>query len=185
MQLKGPKTYHVRIGDKKGDDKRKKIVSVHNCRGKETRFSTKEGELKLYVVSSKNKPLYVGGTKQPFRRRLYYGLTAKGENGYSGYLWRDDLKEVTIRIWNISFKKEDFEKMKDDPSIIRAGKDKKRRKDILLETVESEVVLLIQQEFKQWPKYQSEIHFHQSNDAHKEAAQKIVSHYLGATCPTA
>ncbi len=46
-----------------------------------------------------------------------------------------------------------------------------------IETVEAEVVFLIRQRTDQWPKYQTEIHFHQSNNAHRAAAQAILNHY--------
>jgi hypothetical protein len=40
---------------------------------------------KLYVVSVDEKPIYVGLTKQPIRKRLRLGWNAKGETGYYGY----------------------------------------------------------------------------------------------------
>ena len=175
--MKGPTSYYVCIDDKGAGNNSKRIVSVLDDDGKETTFSTEEGQPKLYVVSSKGKPIYVGGTKQPFRKRLNYGLTANGQKGYRGYLWRDWYKQVAIDIWNMTMEDEDFESMKDDPSIQRAEGDDKRKKDILVETVEAEVVLLIQQKYGHWPKYQSEIHFHQSQHRHREIAEKIVHHY--------
>ena len=177
MKLCGPTTYEVGIDDKGDDTNTKRIISVKNCAGEETTFPLTVGQLKLYVVSCGGKPIYVGGTKQPFRRRLYYGLTAKGQKGYSGYLWRDHCRKVTIDIWNIDLdEKEDFKRMDCDPSMIRAD-NKERKREILLETLEAEVVLQIRNKFGHWPKYQSEIHFHQSQDSHRVAAKTIVDHY--------
>ena len=87
------------------------------------------------------------------------------------------LKQVTIDIWNAILEDEDFESMKDDPSMIRDGNNRERKEDILVETLEAEVVLLIQKRNGQWPKYQPEIHFHQSKDAHREIAKKILAPY--------
>jgi hypothetical protein len=39
---------------------------------------------KLYIASIKNKPVYVGMTKQSIRKRLRLGWSAKGESGYHG-----------------------------------------------------------------------------------------------------
>ena len=184
MKLKGPTTYQVCIDDKGDGNNSKRIVSVKDADGKETTFCTEKGLLKLYVVSTKGKPIYVGRTKQPFRTRLNYGLKANGKKGYSGYLWRDYFKQVTIDIWNMTLGNEDFESMKDDPSIKRAKGGNEIKKGILVETVEAEVVLLIRQIYGQWPKYQSEIHFHQSQSTHIEEAKKIINHYRKALCPT-
>lgn len=179
MKLNCPTTYQVCIDDKGDGNNSKRIVSVKDADGEETTFPTEKekGLPKLYVVSSEGKPIYVGGTKQPFRRRLNYGLTANGKKGYRGYLWRDDFKQVTIDIWNMTLGYEDFKSMKDDPSIKRAEGDKERKKNILIETVEAEIVLRIHEIYGQWPKYQSEIHFHQSQRTHREAAEKIVNYY--------
>ena len=51
-------------------------------------------------------------------------------------------------------------------------------------TVEAEVTFLIRKLFGQWPKYQTEIHFHQSDDEHRNAAKMIVDKYRSASCPT-
>lgn len=45
-----------------------------------------------------------------------------------------------------------------------------------IETVEAEVVFLIRQA-GQWPEFQTEIHFHPSNEGHREAARRILGHY--------
>ena len=103
---------------------------------------------KLYIISSENTPIYVGQTIRRIRRRLNDGF-----NAIYGYQWRY-LGEATIDIWTLE------------------GGDA-----MALETVEGEVVFLIRQNSGQWPQYQTEIHFHQSNGTHRAAAQAILNHY--------
>lgn len=50
------------------------------------------------------------------------------------------------------------------------------RADRDVETIEAEVVFLIRQA-RQWPRFQTEIHFHESNDEHRRIAAKIASRY--------
>ena len=179
MKLTFQGTYQVSIDDVEGStSNRKRVISIKDCDGKEIKFSTAEGKHKIYVVSCEGKPIYVGGTKQPFRRRLYTGLTAVGERGYSGYLWRNHCRQVSIDIWDICFNEQaDFDCMKCDPSMLRAAGNKERQREILVETVEAEIVLLIQRRCGRWPKYQSEIHFHQSEQTHQDMAAKVVNLY--------
>jgi len=48
------------------------------------------------------------------------------------------------------------------------------------ETIEAEIVFLIR--FNgQWPKYQTEIHFHSSESWHRELAASVLGHY-GVAC---
>ena len=61
---------------------------------------------------------------------------------------------------------------------------RKYLRDIVIESVESEVVLLIRQEIGQWPEYQSEIHFPQTPDAPRKKAAEVVNNYRSALCPT-
>ncbi|MCC6285547.1 MAG: hypothetical protein IT439_09655 [Phycisphaerales bacterium] len=44
------------------------------------------------------------------------------------------------------------------------------------ETIEAEIVFLIRQS-GQWPMYQTEIHFHESNADHRRIAAEIMAHY--------
>ena len=136
------------------------------------------------MVSHDRRPIYVGKTTDPIARRLREGFNPADHNGYKGYLWRHYVKEATIDIWTLTLDCQDTAELKEDPSMKQAIKrgdkkrdDKKRIEEIIIETVEAEVVLLIQQKHGQWPKYQSEIHFHQSQRTHREAAEKIVHHY--------
>lgn len=139
---------------------------------------------KIYVVLDNNRPIYIGATNQPIRSRLRLGFEADGNNGYRGYLWRHSLTKAEIDIWLVTVEEEDIQSMTHDPSIKRALGNAERLRDIVIETVEAEAAMLIRQEYDRWPEYQSEIHFHQSGDIHRQAAQQIVSHYRSTSCPT-
>ena len=146
---------------------------------------TDKSNLKLYVVSHNGRPIYVGRTTDPIAERLRLGFTAKGEKGYSGYLWRYYLCQATIDIWMLTLEDEDFETMKCDPSMISAADNIERKREILVETLEAEVVLQIRNRYGHWPKYQSEIHFHQSQGIHQRKAQEIVNCFQEPKCPIA
>jgi hypothetical protein len=112
---------------------------------------------KLYVVSVDDKPIYVGVTKQPIRDRFRLGWKAKGETGYYGYAWRHHHANVLLDIW-----------CHDDPPA---------KQDCLdIETIEAEVVFLIRSA-GQWPKHQTEIHFHQSTDEQRGVAAAVMKRY--------
>ena len=91
---------------------------------------------KLYVVKHDSEVYYVGITRQDIRKRLRYGMSAKGEHGYSGYKWKH-LKEVELLIWTFP---------------------RSQSEDV--EAVEAELVYLIREKTGKWPQYQMEIHFH-------------------------
>ena len=151
----------------KGENGEKAFVPPFNREG-----------LKLYVISDGGTPIYVGRTKDPILERLGSGLRPS-PNSY-GYLWRHYLKEATIDIWILTLDKQDISEMEEDPSMKRAKKDNSeeaRIEEIIIETLEAEVVFLIRQRAGKWPKYQSEIHFHQSQKMHKRIAAEIVSHF--------
>lgn len=112
---------------------------------------------KLYIVSSNNRPIYVGITKQSIRNRLRFGWSATGKNGYHGYAWRSELSAAVLEIWC----------HRDPPE---------QRPCLDMETIEAEVVYLIRQA-GQWPLFQTEIHFHASNDEHRQWATQIVERY--------
>jgi len=113
---------------------------------------------KIYVVSSRGVPVYVGVTKQAMSSRLRYGWKAKGRGGYYGYAWRHELSEAKLDIWYHL-----------DPPEANPMLD--------LETIEAEVVFLTRQT-GQWPKCQTEIHFHSSARRHRAVARRIFDHYV-------
>ena len=112
---------------------------------------------KLYVVSQDGWPIYVGVTKQPLARRFRLGWKAKGQNGYHGYDWRHTGCRAQVDLWTL-------------PDSVEGGSKQ------YAETVEAEVVLLIRNA-GQWPKGQTEIHFHESTDAQRAIAKKILDRY--------
>lgn len=111
---------------------------------------------KLYIVSIGGRPIYVGTTKQFMKDRLRVGWAATGKNGYYGYAWRRENTTADLDVW--------------------CHMDAVGRNEVDIETVEAEVVFLIRQS-GQWPAYQTEIHFHPSEVAHRQAAASIVAHY--------
>lgn len=112
---------------------------------------------KLYIVSVDERPIYVGITRQPVRNRLRLGWSASGENGYHGYAWRHALSAADLDIW-----------CHRDPPETDSCLD--------IETIEAEVVYLIRQA-GQWPRFQTEIHFHPSDTDHRRWASTIAERY--------
>jgi hypothetical protein len=108
---------------------------------------------KLYVVVADGELIYVGVTRRPMRERLYSGWNASGKNGYYGYAWRHTHTEADLYVWC-------HENAPDGSSLD-------------LETVEAEVAFLIRSA-GQWPRSQTEIHFHPSEKEHRELAARIV-----------
>lgn len=115
---------------------------------------------KLYIASVDGKPNYVGITKQPMQRRLQYGWKAAGEHGYYGYAWRHTGGFAELDVWEHS--------------------DAENRNERDIETVEAELVYLIRQHYGQWPAFQTEIHFYESNEVHRRVAAEIFGHFKGS-----
>jgi hypothetical protein len=115
---------------------------------------------KLYAVAVDGELIYVGITKSTMRARLYGGWNAKGKNGYHGYAFRHTHTEADLYIW--------------------CHEDAVERSSLDLETVEAEVVFLVRKA-GQWPRGQTEIHFHPSTKRHRELAFCIVQHVSKAT----
>ena len=116
---------------------------------------------KVYVISHDHRPVYVGSANKGMKERLNVGFRSK----YT-YVWRRHLSSAIVDVW------------------LQEGGDSGNLDYV--KAVESEAVFLIRQRMGQWPRFQTEIHFSQSNDEHREAAARIVSHYLiGDSCPTA
>ena len=149
MPVSGPFSYQIKFN-------KDKITEVRSPNG-DNKFSGAASRRvpKLYVVSDRKKPIYVGQTKQPMRARLRLGFRSDGSHGYHGYAWRHKTSQVTLDIW-----------------VPRGNED-----SVWIETVEAEVVFLIRDEDGQWPQYQTEIHFHPSRPSHRDAARKIFNYY--------
>ena len=108
---------------------------------------------KLYVVSVEGAPIYVGITKQPMRNRLRFGWSADGAHGYHGYKWRHKHERATLDVW--------------------CHEDAPNEGTLDVEIVEAEVVFLIRSR-GQWPMHQTEIHFHPSEQLHRDVAAKVM-----------
>lgn len=115
---------------------------------------------KLYMAVSNGSPIYVGVTRQPLSNRLRLGWNAAGESGYHGYAWRHALNEASFFVWYSNL-------------------DEREKSQRELETVEAEVVFAIR-ERGQWPEYQTEIHFYQSNASHRALAGQVLK---SCECP--
>jgi len=113
--------------------------------------ASKNKRPKLYVIVSGIKIIYVGITSQSLRARLRWGFKAKGEQGYYGYKWKD-LSEVEMLVWYF-------------PGSQLSS----------VEAIEAEMVYLVRLHTDAWPKYQMEIHFHQSSVEDKKLAEAIYS----------
>ena len=116
---------------------------------------------KLYVVSKDSSLIYIGISTQPMAGRLRGGLSANGEHGYHGYAWGKLEGNSRLDVWVL-------QNLNTDPKTE-------------LETIEAEVVLLFRNKNGQWPSGQTEIHFHPSEQFHRECAKKIISSFMGKT----
>ncbi len=149
MNLRGPYIYEVAA---KGEDS----YSVAGPDGATNFLApvTAHGP-KLYVFSDNGKPIYIGQTLQVMSARMLKGFKAHGESGYWGYHWRKILSKATLHIWLLE------------------GITEKKEQQAALERIESEFVFLYRSTYDQWPKYQTEIHFHESTNQHRKLAKMI------------
>jgi len=113
---------------------------------------------KLYVIAINGEIIYVGVTKSTMRARFYGGWKANGKNGYHGYAFRHTHKQADLYVW--------------------CHEDAVERSSLDVETVEAEVAYLVRKA-GQWPRSQTEIHFHRSEKEHRELAERIVKHVTG------
>jgi hypothetical protein len=107
---------------------------------------------KLYVVVAEGQIVYVGVTRQSMSNRFRYGFKADGRNGYHGYAWRHKHTKANLYVWAAAA----------DLSLLD------------VETIEAEVVFLIRKSTGAWPACQTEIHFHQSTEAQRDAAAEVL-----------
>lgn len=109
----------------------------------------------IYLIKNKDEFLYVGETKSSIEKRFTSGFAAynsfkkngKARNGYKGYKWIKLLEEQN----NLSVFVAIFNNLTDSDD----AKEK-------MESIEGELVFLIRERKGYWPKYQHEIHFHNS-----------------------
>jgi hypothetical protein len=146
MVLSGPDSFGLRF-----DHKRFQVIHTDGARTFRGRACSRVP--KLYVVTAKGRIVYVGVTRQSMQSRLRLGWSADGSTGYYGYAFRRALRAARLHVWY----HEDFERSKGALDV---------------ETVEAELVFLVRQR-RQWPEYQTEIHFHPSTRVHRSLARRI------------
>lgn len=127
---------------------RKIVKKQHN--GIQVNFSkpVTEHKNKIYLLYKGKEIYYVGITVQSISSRLRYGINPVHSTGYHGYKWLEEDGEMNLAVWILD----------DNASI---------------ETIEAEIVFLIRAETDKWPKYQNEIHFHQSSKEERKIARMI------------
>jgi len=116
---------------------------------------------KLYVFAAENLPVYVGQTVQGMAARMRLGFLADGSSGYYGYRWRHELPSVQLLVWCLEDVAEGDEL-------------------VALECIESEIVFAYRLKYDQWPKYQTEIHFHQTTAGHRTLAAQVFGFFSDA-----
>jgi len=109
---------------------------------------SKKGK-KIYLVGKNGLIHYVGITKQPIGSRTRYGVKPNHKTGYHGYKWLKENGDHCLIIWTF----------KDDTDI---------------EAIEAEIVYFFRQQYDQWPRYQTEIHFHPTPKSERSLAKTIL-----------
>jgi len=104
---------------------------------------------KIYLVGKNKLIHYIGITKQSISARLRYGVKPNHRAGYHGYKWLKENGNHSLVIWTFN-------------------------KDVKIEAIEAELVYYFRKQYDKWPKYQTEIHFHQSNEDEKALAKTIL-----------
>jgi len=121
---------------------------------------------KLYVFAAENRPVYIGQTFQPMAARMRLGFRADGSSGYYGYRWRRELPSAQLVVWCLE----------------GVAEQESRR---VLECIESEVVFAYRLRYNQWPRYQTEIHFHETSAEHRALAAQVFAYFSGDAPPHA
>jgi len=105
---------------------------------------------KIYILTDKERILYIGITKDSIRNRLRSGLSANGEHGYHGYKWKNN-KKVMLFVWCF----DELDKNK-------------------IENIEAELAFIVRKTTGNWPECQNEIHFNN----HYEQKGKLIAEKL-------
>lgn len=150
--LIGPETYSLKVNSGKYS------VTAPNGKPHFVSPATKAGP-KLYLVFEGGTLIYVGVAIRAMASRLRDGFKPPGKNGYHGYAWKHLTRDLRLDIWYLR-KKQSSSSLKE------------------LESLEAEVVYLFRSSTGQWPKYQTEIHFHPSTTAHRDAARRALDYIL-------
>lgn len=116
--------------------------------------STVRGIAKIYTISQNKDLYYVGIAKQPMSSRINGGLKAKGKHGYSGYKWKNKKGALQLNVWTVQ----------ENGKYLSFSE---------VEIIEAEVAYICRNISNNWPKFQHEIHFHQSKANHRKLAKTI------------
>lgn len=149
MNYSGPYRHKLILS---GSEENRAIASILK-EGKQVRFTaplTKSKVPKIYVIKIAGEVVYIGYTSQSVTSRLNYGLKANGKNGYYGYQWKDKTDEVELLVF--VFERTLTGDENHDKPIIA-----------LVEAIEAELVYKFRENNGEWPKYQNEIHFNNSD----------------------
>lgn len=144
--------YHYRVWIRN-----RKIILLErkNKKGKMVRIKsfekpvTENKLLKIYIIKNGIDVVYVGITSQSIRNRFRYGLRARGKGGYHGYKFKN-LNKINLIIF--CFNKDNIGR---------------------IEAIEAEIVYLVRNRTGNWPKHQTEIHFHKATKEEKRIAHLI------------
>ena len=109
---------------------------------------TKRGK-KIYLVGKNGLIHYVGITKQSMSSRIRNGVKPNHETGYHGYKWLKENGNHSLIVWTFNDNED-------------------------VEAIEGEIVHFFRVEHDQWPKYQTEIHFHPTTDKQRSLAKTIL-----------
>lgn len=147
MKLRGPDCFELQF-----DARKCRVLHPNGART----FSGKAAAIwpKLYIFAADQSAVYVGITRRPMSARLRAGWAATGRGGYHGYAMRHHRTSATLLVWY-------------------GDEDNGAQSTRYMETVEAEVAYLIRND-GQWPLFQTEIHFYQSNAEHRRHAKRIV-----------
>lgn len=126
---------------------------------------TKNKVPKIYVIKIKGEVVYIGYTSQSITTRLNSGLKAKGKNGYHGYKWKNVTDEMELLVFV-------FE------SILTGIKEQDKELIMFVEAIEAELVYQFRSQTGNWPKFQNEIHFNNSNREEVLEITKYIYKYM-------
>jgi hypothetical protein len=149
MNYSGPYRHKLILA---GSEENRAIAAILKD-GKQVHFSsplTKNKGPKIYVIKIDGEVVYIGYTSQSINSRLKSGLKAKGKNGYYGYKWKNETDEVELLVF--VFERTLSGDTKNDKPIIA-----------FVEAIEAELVYKFRSQNGEWPKYQNEIHFNNSD----------------------
>lgn len=117
---------------------------------------TKKGK-KIYLVGKNGLIHYIGITKQSMSSRIRYGVKPNHKSGYHGYKWLKENGNHSLIIWTFN-------------------------DDVDVEAVEAEIVHFFRVQHDQWPKYQTEIHFHATTNKERSLAKTILKESEKIVC---